>query len=137
MAANPSRTVHRFIAPQTSHARGRLHTRGGETPFSAATRCRSPCPRRLIGCALVARRTHALIVIAGLSGCLSAMAPAMRGEPHRDLDRTSSRSSCMTCHVAEVEALVSDAPPSASLVAQWMLDDPRECTACHKPARRR
>ncbi len=89
--------------------------------------------------------------LAGLLGaCLTGLAPGIRTvEHHEGLSKATPNTICMGCHESEQEvaqAMASMAPHErehaaaermegggASLVAQWMLDDPRSCATCHTP----
>jgi hypothetical protein len=101
--------------------------------------------RSLLG-PIVAAGAFALAV--QLGGCLTAMTPRMHAGPHHGA--ISSRTPdmmCLGCHEAELDAKQRlDAMPAparahamhhmemqggASLVAQWMIDDPRGCLGCH------
>lgn len=85
-----------------------------------------------------------------LGACLPAFAPGIRVvDHHAGMTASTANDTCMGCHEAEQEVLASmQAMASgereqamharmtgggASLVAQWMLDDPRSCASCHKP----
>ena len=89
-----------------------------------------------------------------LGACLPAFAPGIRPVAHHaGMTASSSNDVCMGCHESEqaaLEAFASMAPSErehamhermagggASLVAQWMLDDPRSCASCHQPRRAR
>ncbi len=85
-----------------------------------------------------------------LGACLPVLAPGIRVVDHHEgLTARTTNDTCMGCHEAEQEVLESMqamAPGArekavharmegegASLVAQWMLDDPRSCASCHTP----
>jgi hypothetical protein len=80
-------------------------------------------------------RSRSIAVVAVLAlGCLPAFAPGLRARGiHAGLDRDSPRTSCMTCHESEAEALAraSTSPSKAPLVAEWMLTERRSCVNCH------
>lgn len=92
-----------------------------------------------------------LVAAMGLTaGCLTTLAPSLRaGDHHRGLDTSTPDETCMACHEPEQVAMtrLRELPASArvaemntmmerggaSLVAQWMIDDPRGCVVCHEP----
>jgi hypothetical protein len=82
--------------------------------------------------------------------CLPTLAPGIRPVQHHiGMTTQTDNDTCMGCHEAEqrvIEQLASMPAAEreaamrhrmqgggASLVAQWMLDDPRSCAACHQP----
>lgn len=90
--------------------------------------------------------------VAGLvASCLTTLAPGIRTQegPHAGLGRDTADETCMACHEPERVAMqrLRELPPSArvaemdrmmgeggaSLVAQWMIDDPQPCVRCHEP----
>ncbi len=92
----------------------------------------------------------ALPLIGSAGACLTAYAPGIRPvSVHAGLTATTPNATCMGCHEAEQEVLAAlQAVPEAqraqtmrermegagaSLVAQWMIDDPRSCAQCHRP----
>jgi hypothetical protein len=88
------------------------------------------------------------LLLAAISGCLSAYAPAIVPRDHHEGLLASDGGACMSCHELEsamaehmrgmdeatlaehVEAMAtSDDPP---LVQDWMIEDPRGCLECHR-----
>ena len=94
-----------------------------------------------------------ICAIAGtVAGCISAFAPAVRsGSHHSGIDEHTADGTCLQCHEPEQAAMrrLMEIPPSArqaemdqmmgewgaSLVAKWMIEDPRGCVGCHGLAR--
>ena len=73
----------------------------------------------------------ALALALATIACLPTFAPKLAPDDvHAGLSATSEAEVCMGCHVSESEALRSG-PSAAPIVADWMLDEPRECTDCH------
>ena len=85
-----------------------------------------------------------------LGACLPAFAPGIRTVDHHiGMTASSPNDVCMGCHESEqavLEVFTAMAPAErehamhermegggASLVAQWMIDDPRTCASCHEP----
>lgn len=92
----------------------------------------------------------ALPLLGLLGACLPTLAPAIRPvEHHAGLTRDTGNAVCMDCHEGEAEVLaeLQSMKPAArehamhqrmagggpSLVAQWMIDEPRSCATCHPP----
>jgi hypothetical protein len=82
------------------------------------------------------------------SGCLTHLGPDIRATGyHGHLARTDPDDDCLVCHEPELAAhrrlmAMTEArrqetiawmerEGGAALVAQWMIDDPRGCQACH------
>jgi hypothetical protein len=96
-------------------------------------------------------RGLAVAPLVGLLGaCLTGLAPGIRTvEHHQGLTAQTANATCMGCHESEQDVAAAMAAMSApereqvmaqrmggggaSLVAQWMLDDPRSCATCHTP----
>lgn len=91
-----------------------------------------------------------LPLLGSLGACLTGLAPGIRVvDHHADLSSATPNAICMGCHEAEREvvAMMASMTPvareramharmqgqGASLVAQWMIDDPRSCATCHRP----
>lgn len=84
-----------------------------------------------------------------LGACLPGLAPGIRMVDHHAGLTTTTNATCMGCHESEQAVATAMAAMSArereqmmarrmggggaSLVAQWMLDDPRSCATCHTP----
>lgn len=96
------------------------------------------------------RALAALPLLGLLGACLTAFAPGIRPvSVHAGMTASTPNDTCMGCHEAERDVLAAlQAAPAderarqmrahmegqgASLVAQWMLDDPRTCAGCHEP----
>ncbi|MBV1857391.1 MAG: hypothetical protein KUG77_03190 [Nannocystaceae bacterium] len=91
------------------------------------------------------------LCLAMLGACLPALGPNIRpARHHMGLTAHTKNDTCMGCHEAEQRVLerLTSMPAAkreaaillrmqggggASLVAQWMLDDPRPCAGCHQP----
>jgi hypothetical protein len=82
------------------------------------------------------------------TGCIQVYAPALRrGDHHAGIDMATPDERCFGCHEPETDAMarLMDLSASArqremdrmmgdggaSLVAKWMVDDPRGCVQCH------
>ena len=100
------------------------------------------------------RKLAAAPLLGLLGACLPAFAPGIRPvDHHAGMTARSPDAVCMGCHESEqavVDAFSSMSPrerehamhermegEGASLVAQWMIDDPRSCATCHPPGRAR
>lgn len=85
-----------------------------------------------------------------LGACLTTLAPGIRATDHHvGMTTATSNETCMGCHESEQDVASAMASMTAferegamamrmqgegaSLVAQWMLDDPRSCASCHTP----
>jgi hypothetical protein len=78
-----------------------------------------------------------VLALAGSLGCLPVFGPDLRPRGHHaGLESGTPRDGCMGCHVDEHQAIASgvdeDHPAPAPIVADWMLEDPRECVTCHR-----
>lgn len=93
-----------------------------------------------------------LAAAAGLGlglGCITAFAPDIRRESHHDaMSPRSTRGDCLKCHETEshMAARMKKMPGPElarhmhemqtvvrpSLVADWMVRDPRACVDCHR-----
>jgi len=96
--------------------------------------------------AMLGARARAVLVLAGITGCLPAFAPPIRArDAHSSMRKNSANADCLACHPAESEGVASvhgerrgRAPAVVPLrgrepdmVPRWMVDDPRGCVGCH------
>jgi hypothetical protein len=78
-----------------------------------------------------------VLAVAGALACLPAFGPDLRPRRHHaGIETSASAADCMSCHVDERQAIAigvdEDHPAPAPIVADWMLEDRRECVDCHR-----
>ncbi len=90
----------------------------------------------------------ALAMTGVTAGCLTSLAPNIRArDHHQGISATDPDADCLVCHEPEMAAQARlmkmaqterDAAMDrmmggggATLVAQWMIDEPRGCLQCH------
>lgn len=92
---------------------------------------------------MTGRLVAAVFLVIGSLGCLRTFGPDLRPRGvHADLPAASPNETCMSCHESEAEALARmhatgsspahESQPGPPLVGDWMVEDSRSCTYCHR-----